>query len=98
MTRKKLEKHVTAVFFGQKREAQKFIRTIREFLTEDASNADVLYRVWAIFYNIGCEEGIPELKGEMLHNLSVMVKKYGPEVGGRMRGEKENADGNGAAI
>lgn len=54
MTRKKLEKHVTAVFFGQKREAQKLIRKIREFLTEDASNADVLYRVWAIIYNIGC--------------------------------------------
>lgn len=98
MTRKKLEKHVTAVFSGQKRKAQELIRKIRECLTEDASNADVLYRVWAIIYNIGCEEGIPELKGDMLHNLSVMVKKYGPEVGGRLRGEKENTDGNGAAI
>lgn len=38
------------------------------------------------------------MKGDMLYNLSVMVKKYGPEVGGRMRKEKENTDGNGAAI
>lgn len=98
MTRKKLEKIMTAACCGRKREAQKIIAGIRRFLAKDASNVDVLYRFWVLTYNLARETGEKELQGEIRRELVFMQNKYGPTVGGRMRGEKEDADGNGAAI
>lgn len=98
MTRKKLEKIITAACCGRKREAKKIIAGIRRFLAKDGSNVDVLYRFWVFSYIMARETGEEELQGEIRRELAFMRKKYGPEVGGRMRGEWENADGNGAAI
>lgn len=98
MTRKKLEKIVTAACCGRKREARKIIAGIRKFLAKDASNVDVLYRFWVLTYNRAKETGEEDLQGEIRRELVFMLGKYGPAVGGRMRGGKEDADGNGAAI
>ena len=98
MTRKKLEKIMTAACCGRKREAQKIIAGIRRFLAKDASNVDVLYRFWVLTYNLARETGEKELQGEIRRELAFMLGKYGPAVGGRMRDETEGTDGDSAEI